>query len=403
MIAEGRIAIGGKVVETPATLLASLHGVTVDGNPVKAPAPARLFRYHKPAGLLTTERDPKGRPTIYDRLPAGLPRVMPVGRLDLNTEGLLLLTTDGELKRQLELPSSGVERTYRARVFGEISQERLEDLIQGVEIEGIRYGSIDANLERRTGRNAWIELKLTEGKNREVRRVLEHLGLQVSRLLRTSYGPFQLADLPTGAVDEVRQHDLVAFRKGLKGGKSMPVFAPERDEGRSASRGDVQSRDRPQRSRGAKPGGGAPRPSGEPGRRVSGSPSSRPDERGEGRPAPRRDAQVRDRPQSSRGTKPGGGAPRSPGVPGRRASGSPSFRPDERGEGPPAPRRDAQVRDRPQAGRGTKPGGGAPRAPGEPGKRPSGGPPSRRDGPGGTAPGGSKPRPGRGGRFAGKR
>jgi 23S rRNA pseudouridine2605 synthase len=231
MIAEGRIAVGGKVVETPATLLASLHGVTVDGKPVKAPEPARLFRYHKPAGLLTTERDPKGRPTIYDRLPPGLPRVMPVGRLDLNTEGLLLLTTDGELKRQLELPSSGVERTYRARVFGEISQERLEDLIQGVEIEGIRYGSIDANLERRTGRNAWIELKLTEGKNREVRRVLEHLGLQVSRLLRTAYGPFPLADLPAGAVDEVRQHDLVAFRKGLKGQKSSPVFTGEGDRG----------------------------------------------------------------------------------------------------------------------------------------------------------------------------
>ncbi len=229
MISEGRIAIGGKVVETPATLLTSLHGVTVDGKPVKAPESARLFRYHKPAGLLTTERDPKGRPTIYDRLPQGLPRVMPVGRLDLNTEGLLLLTTDGELKRQLELPSSGVERTYRARVFGEISQERLEDLIQGVEIEGIRYGSIDANLERRTGRNAWIELKLTEGKNREVRRVLEHLGLQVSRLLRTSYGPFPLADLPAGAVDEVRQHDLVAFRKGLKGGKSSPSRDGDRD------------------------------------------------------------------------------------------------------------------------------------------------------------------------------
>jgi 23S rRNA pseudouridine2605 synthase len=141
---------------------------------------------------------------------------MPVGRLDLNTEGLLLLTTDGELKRQLELPSSGVERTYRARVFGEVSQARLEDLIQGVEIDGIRYGAIDANLERRTGRNAWIELRLTEGKNREVRRVLEHLGLQVSRLLRTAYGPFALADLPIGAVDEVRQHDLVAFRKGLR-------------------------------------------------------------------------------------------------------------------------------------------------------------------------------------------
>jgi 23S rRNA pseudouridine2605 synthase len=227
MIAEGRVAIGGKPVETPATLIASLDGVTVDGRPVKAPAPARLFRYHKPAGLLTTERDPKGRPTIYDRLPKGLPRVMPVGRLDLNTEGLLLLTTDGELKRQLELPSSGVERTYRARVFGEVSQARLEELIQGVEIEGIRYGAIDANLERRTGRNAWIELRLTEGKNREVRRVLEHLGLQVSRLLRTAYGPFPLADLPAGAVDEVRQHDLVAFRKGLK--KSSPSRDGEGD------------------------------------------------------------------------------------------------------------------------------------------------------------------------------
>jgi 23S rRNA pseudouridine2605 synthase len=216
MIVEGRIAIGGVKVETPATVLTSLHGVTVDGKPVQAPAPARLFRYHKPAGLLTTERDPKGRPTIYDRLPSGLPRVMPVGRLDLSTEGLLLLTTDGELKRQLELPATGVERTYRARVFGEVSQAELEQLIQGVEIEGIRYGAIDANLERRTGRNAWVEMKLREGKNREVRRVLEYLGLKVSRLIRTAYGPFVLGDLPAGAVDEVRQHDLVAFRKGLK-------------------------------------------------------------------------------------------------------------------------------------------------------------------------------------------
>ncbi len=216
MIAEGRIAINGEVVETPATLLASLQGVTVDGKPVKAPAPARLFRFHKPAGLLTTERDPKGRPTIYDRLPKGLPRVMPVGRLDMNTEGLLLLTTDGELKRQLELPATGVERSYRARVFGEVSQAQLEALIEGVEIDGVRYGSIDANLERRTGRNGWVEMRLREGKNREVRRVLEHLGLQVSRLIRTAYGPFPLADLPAGAVDEVRQHDLVAFRKTLK-------------------------------------------------------------------------------------------------------------------------------------------------------------------------------------------
>jgi 23S rRNA pseudouridine2605 synthase len=216
MIAEGRVALNGTVLDTPATVLTSLNGVTVDGQQVHGAAPARLFRFHKPTGLLTTERDPKGRPTIYDKLPPDLPRVMPVGRLDLNTEGLLLLTTDGELKRQLELPSTGVERTYRARVFGEISQAQLEDLIDGVEIEGVRYGSIDANLERRTGRNAWVEMRLTEGKNREVRRVLEFLGLQVSRLIRTSYGPFPLADMPVGAVDEIRQHDLVAFRKTLK-------------------------------------------------------------------------------------------------------------------------------------------------------------------------------------------
>src|SRR3569623_2009303 len=143
-----------------------------------------------------------------------------VGRLDLNTEGLLLLTTDGELKRQLELPATGVERTYRARAFGDVTQEQLEALIQGVEIDGIRYGAIDANLARSTGRNAWIEMRLTEGKNREVRRVLEHLGLKVSRLIRTAYGPFALGDLPAGVVDEVRQHDLVAFRKGLKGSNS---------------------------------------------------------------------------------------------------------------------------------------------------------------------------------------
>jgi 23S rRNA pseudouridine2605 synthase len=216
MIAEGRIAIDGKPVETPATILKSLHGVTVDGNPVKEPAPARLFLFHKPVGYLTAERDPQGRKTIYDRLPSDLPRLVPVGRLDLNTEGLLLMTTDGGLKRQLELPATGVERTYRARTFGAVTQAQLEDLFMGIEVDGMRYGRIDANLERRTGRNQWIEMTLTEGKNREVRRVLEHLGLQVSRLIRTRYGPFVLGDLPSGAVVEVRQHDLVQFRKTLK-------------------------------------------------------------------------------------------------------------------------------------------------------------------------------------------
>ena len=223
MIAEGRIALNGAVIDTPATLLTSLEGITVDGDAVEAPAPARLFRYHKTTGLLTAEFDPAGRPTIYDRLPEGLPRVMPVGRLDLNTEGLLLLTNDGELKRELELPATGVERSYRARAYGQVSQAQLEDQMLGIEIEGIRYGSINANIERRTGANLWIEMTLAEGKNREVRRVLEHLGLQISRLIRTRYGPFYLGDLPPGDVDEIRPTDLSTFRTVLSkpgGGKA---------------------------------------------------------------------------------------------------------------------------------------------------------------------------------------
>ncbi|MGB3320824.1 MAG: pseudouridine synthase, partial [Sphingopyxis granuli] len=215
MIEEGRIALNGKAIAQPAPLLSSLEGLTVDGNPVAKPVSTRLYRFHKPAGCLTAARDPKGRKTIYDILPKGLPRLMPVGRLDYNTEGLLLLTNDGEFKRQLELPSSGVERSYRARAFGEISQAQLEELALGITIDGIRYGKIDANLERRTGRNQWIELTLTEGKNREVRRVLEHLGLQVSRLIRTRYGAFSLDGLDSGAVEIVPRDALFQFRRRM--------------------------------------------------------------------------------------------------------------------------------------------------------------------------------------------
>ncbi len=219
MIADKRITLDGKTVETPATFLTSLKGIAVDGKPVGKAEAARLFRFYKPSGLLTAERDHTGRATIYDALrnalPKGTPRMMPVGRLDLNTEGLLLLTNDGELKRQLELPSSGIPRTYRARAFGDVSQDQLEDLIHGIEIDGMRYDRIDANLERRTGRNQWIEMSLTEGKNREVRRVLEHLGLKVNRLMRTAYGPFELADLPRGAADEVPQKQVESLRKQL--------------------------------------------------------------------------------------------------------------------------------------------------------------------------------------------
>jgi 23S rRNA pseudouridine2605 synthase len=220
MIAEGRIALNGVKLETPATILPHLRGVTVDGNPVARAEQTRLFRFHKPAGLITAERDPRGRPTIYaalrNALPKGTPRLMPIGRLDFTTEGLLLLTNDGEFKREMELPATGVPRTYRARTFGRVSQAQLEDLMDGIEIDGVRYGPIDANLERRTGTNQWVELTLTEGKNREVRRVLEHLGLQVTRLLRTAYGPFKLGDMPRGSAMEVRREELERFRSGLK-------------------------------------------------------------------------------------------------------------------------------------------------------------------------------------------
>ena len=222
LVAAGRVTVNGTVVVEqgykidPTSALLAVDGVPVALTPADA-APLTLM-HHKKAGVVTTASDPEGRPTVFDDLPEQWRsrRLFSVGRLDFYSEGLLLLTTDGGLKRQLELPSTGVERTYRARVFGEVTQTMLDDLIEGIEIEGVRYGSIDANLERRTGRNGWVEMKLREGKNREVRRVLEHLGLQVSRLIRTSYGPFRLGDLPVGAVDEVLQHDLVNFRKTLK-------------------------------------------------------------------------------------------------------------------------------------------------------------------------------------------
>jgi 23S rRNA pseudouridine2605 synthase len=236
MIEEGRVALNGTVLDTPATILRNLTGVTVDGEPVQPPEAARLFLYHKPPGLLVTERDPAGRPIIYDKLPKELPRLVPVGRLDMNTEGLLLMTTDGGLKRTLELPASGVERAYRARAYGPITQQQLDELMEGVEIEGVRYGAINANIERRTGANVWIEMILTEGKNREVRRVLEYLGLQVSRLIRTRYGPFVLGDLMPGQIGEVTQHDVVAFQKDLAKGK--PAGPAERANiGISASAG----------------------------------------------------------------------------------------------------------------------------------------------------------------------
>ena len=202
-VAAGRVAVDGHVLTTAAVVVTAGSDVRVDGKPLPAPDRPRLWRYHKPAGLVTTHRDEKGRPTVFDALPKELPRLISIGRLDLNSEGLLLLTNDGALARRLELPSTGWIRRYKVRVHGEVEPERLAALAGGVTIDGISYGPIRASLERRQGSNAWIAMGLREGKHREVRRVLEHLGLQVTRLIRLSYGPFQLGNLPRGAVDEV--------------------------------------------------------------------------------------------------------------------------------------------------------------------------------------------------------
>lgn len=202
-IAEGRVSIDGQVLSGPAVNVPEGARVVVDGKPLPSPEPTRLFRYHKPRGLLTTHRDPQGRPTVFERLDGGLPRLVSIGRLDLDSEGLLLLTNDGELARRLMLPATGWLRRYRVRVHGVVAPERLERLARGATIEGILYGPIRARLDRQQGENAWLTVSLAEGRNREVRRVFDHLGWPVNRLIRISYGPFQLGHLARGAIEEV--------------------------------------------------------------------------------------------------------------------------------------------------------------------------------------------------------
>ena len=208
LIGLGKIAVNGRILETPAVLVKATDIITVDGQVVGKAEPTRLWRYHKPVGLVTTERDPSGRPTVFDKLPADLPRVLKVGRLDLNSEGLLLLTNDGELARALELPSAGWVRRYRARALGHTTQARLDALKDGTTVEGVIYGPMEATLdklaEKADGRaNVWITVSITEGKNREVRKVLESIGLKVNRLIRLAYGPFQLGNLEPGEVEEI--------------------------------------------------------------------------------------------------------------------------------------------------------------------------------------------------------
>ncbi len=205
LVAAGRIAVDGKVVSSPALNVTDKNAITLDGKPVKAAEEPRVWRYHKTAGTLTTNRDPKGRPTVFEKLPPDLPRVVTVGRLDFNTEGLLLLTNDGALARHLELPQNAWLRHYRVRVYGEVDEKKLKALASGVTIEGVRYEPIKVEIEseKTEGANRWLSVTIREGKNREVRKVMAHVGLQVTRLIRVSFGPFQLGKLPRGGIEEV--------------------------------------------------------------------------------------------------------------------------------------------------------------------------------------------------------
>jgi 23S rRNA pseudouridine2605 synthase len=203
-VTQGRVAVNGRIINSPALDVTTRDVITVDGKPLPAPERTRLFMYHKPRGLMTTHADPEGRPTVFDHLPEHLPRLISIGRLDFNTEGLLLLTNDGGLARTLELPDTGWLRRYRVRAHGDVTQSQLDQLKHGVEVDGIKYGSIDATLERDQGANVWLVFAIREGKNREVRNVLAHLGLEVNRLIRISYGPFQLGELEEGGVEEVK-------------------------------------------------------------------------------------------------------------------------------------------------------------------------------------------------------
>ncbi len=233
MIEAGRVKVNGRKLDSPAFTVSDDDKIQVDGAVLPQAEATRLWRYHKPSGLVTSHKDPEGRPTVFEKLPPELPRLISVGRLDLNTEGLLLLTNDGELARRLELPSTGWLRRYRVRAHGKIDQEKLDTLQKGIEIDGVRYGEIQATFDRTQGGNVWLTLALREGKNREVKKVLEHLGLQVNRLLRLSYGPFQLGDMKRGEVVEVPRKVL---QDQLGERKSSPRLAPSRPKKKAHAR-----------------------------------------------------------------------------------------------------------------------------------------------------------------------
>ncbi|WP_343234411.1 pseudouridine synthase [Microvirga terrestris] len=252
MIAEGRVTLNGKVLESPAVNVTAADTITVDGEPLPTKERTRLWLFHKPRGLVTTAKDPEGRPTVFDNLPEDLPRVVAIGRLDINTEGLLLLTNDGGLARVIAHPDTGWLRRYKVRAHGEVNQADLDKLRDGISIDGIDYGPIEARLDRVQGDNAWITMGLREGKNREIKRILEHMGLQVNRLIRMSFGPFQLGDLEVGLVEEVRTRilkDQLGEALAVEAGVDFesPVREPIAPFG--SSKKDRQERDeRPARS-----------------------------------------------------------------------------------------------------------------------------------------------------------
>jgi 23S rRNA pseudouridine2605 synthase len=215
LIEAGRVVVNGIVLTSPALNVGPRDKVAIDGTPLPAAEPVRLWRYHKKKGRITASRDPQGRPTVFDDLPPDLPRTVTIGRLDFNTEGLLLLTNDGALARTLELPATGWVRRYRVRVHGPVDEAALAALAKGKTLDGIRYGPVAAELERKTGSNAWLRVGLTEGKNREVRKLLNHMGLEVTRLIRVSFGPFQLGRLAPGGCSEVPAKSLAEQLGGL--------------------------------------------------------------------------------------------------------------------------------------------------------------------------------------------
>jgi 23S rRNA pseudouridine2605 synthase len=241
MIEAGRVAVNGAIIASPALNVSAQDKITVDGAPIGAPAPPRMWLYHKPTGLVTSERDEKGRDTVFANLPDDLPRVMSIGRLDINSEGLLLLTNDGALKRRLELPSTGWLRRYRVRINGAVSEDKLDQLREGITVEGIKYQPMTITFDKQQGANAWLTVSLREGKNREIRRAMEAIGVTVNRLIRVSYGPFQLGDLKAGRVEEIRQK-VVKDQLGLRE-STPPKPKPTRAKSfQSRSRGKKPTR-----------------------------------------------------------------------------------------------------------------------------------------------------------------